>query len=236
MKADLKKIEEQHKLDVRKLADHGGYKIVRHAESYCESHLAKVWRPILGIETDDGPLFDQLKFTPTMTLILHLFGKAVHAHGAERSKLPKISAWRPVITQGSERPRFPKAISKNDIAKIVGKSRSAVDDAVGRLRRGRDAAHDLFSCRLAHALFVETGIMLDVTTHANLSFSFMLEDYEYAATVAREAQLRDAETILKQKEWCADATRSKSAIESLSEAAKPVANPENAGGKDTVAV
>lgn len=233
MNVELKKQEERHRADVKALADHGGYKLLRHAESYCDTHLARVWRPILKVVSDDEPLFDELDFTPTMILVLHLFSKAVHCHAAERSKLPRIGAWRPVITESGS-VRFPKAISKNDIAKIIGKSRSAVDDAVGRFRSKRNDT--LFSKRLAHALFVETGIMLDVTTHANLSFSFMLEDYEYAGMVAREAQLRDAETILKQKEWCADATRTKSAIESLSEAAKPVANPENAGGKEEQAV
>ncbi len=205
MSKNLETFNAMHRADVKTLADHGGYKKLRNADQYAEKVLASMWRPVLGIESDDEPLVDQLGFTPTMTLVLHLFGRAVHNHGMKRSNMPVIRNWRPVYDRHSEKLRFPCAISKKDIAKIIGKSQSAVDDAVGRFRGKTDRYDVLYAKRVAHPLFVETGIMLDVMVEQNMSFSFMLEDYSYARRVAEDARLRDAETNYRQREWCSEA-------------------------------
>lgn len=206
MKKELLVFEARYKANIADLVDCGGYRLLKEAERYSDHHLGALWRRIVGIDNDDACLTDQLEFTPTMTLILHLFGKAVHHHGTARSRLPVISSWLPIANDDGSL-RFPHAIPKSDIARIVGKSRSAVDEAVARFRSKKERYEALFSKRVALAMFVETGIMLDVMTHANLSFSFMREDYEYAGHVARTARLNDAETIHKQQEWCSEATR-----------------------------
>lgn len=196
-----------HRADIAVLADHGGYKKLRLAEQYTENVLSWLWRPVLGIEHDDEPLVDQLSFTPTMTLLIHLFGRAVHRHGTQRSKMPTIRHWRGVYDPHAEALRFPRAISKRDIARVIGKSTSAVDDAVGRFRGKIERHEDLYAKRVAHPLWVETGIMLDLMVEPNLSFSFMLEDYSHAAKVVEEARLNDAVTNHRQREWCREAVR-----------------------------
>lgn len=205
---ELEKFERAHKASVGALVRNGGYRSLKAAERYAEHHLAEMWRPVLRIDNDDLGIVDQLEFTPTMVLILHLFGKAVHHHGTERSKLPVIDAFMPIYDRYSERVRFPRALSKASIASAIGKSRSAVNEAVSRLRAKNEKYERLYSQRVAYAMWGETGIMLDMMTHPNLSFSFMVEDYEYARRVAIDARLADSETVKKQQDWCSEATRS----------------------------
>ncbi len=203
-KEELRARDVAHAADVKMLIAHGGYAQLRKATQYVENKLSALWRPILGIEDDDESLVDQLGFTPTMTLILHLFGRAVHHHGAARSKLPLICTWTHVMDRDSQRPRFPLAISKNNIAKLIGKSRSAVDEAIQRFR-GKQAKYEvLFDKRIAFPMFVETGIVLDIMAHPNLSFPFMLgiDDYTHAGKLAQDASLNDADTNHKQRAWC----------------------------------
>lgn len=225
MKKEHLVYEAQYKANVAALVDDGGYKSLKEAERYCDHHLGALWRRIMAIDNDDRCLTDQLEFTPTMTLILHLFGKAVHRHGTARSKLPVLGSWLPVV-DASGSLRFPCAVPKNDIAKIIGKSRSAVDEAISRFRSKQERYESLFEKRVALAMFVETGIMLDVMTHANLSFSFMREDYEYAGQVARMARINDSRTLNQQQQWCSEATSSLSNLDGISEAAQPANQTE----------
>lgn len=208
MRKELLVLAERYKENLSKLVKNGGYRSVPRARHYIEQHLAHLWRPRLDIDSDDDPLVDQLDFTPTMALVVHLFGKAVHHHGVERSKLPRLTKFMPVFDAHLEKVRFPHAVAKNDIARLIGKSRSAVDDAIGRLRGKSERYARLFDKRMAHPLFVETGIMLDMMTEPNLSFAFMFEDYEYAERVADDARLNDAETVHKQKLWSHEARES----------------------------
>lgn len=214
-KMDLSELQQAHKDEVAALVACKGYAKVSRAESYIETKLGPIWRPLLDLD-DETPLVEQLDFTPTMSLAVHLFAKAVHKHGT--TKLPVMMHWMPVVE--GDHLRLPHAISKNDIAKIIGKSRSAVDEAIGRLRGKRERYEQLFDHRLACPLYVQTGIMLDVMTHPNLSFGFMFEDYETAHQLAEDARIRDGQTNNQQKVWCREALQTKTLPE-MAKATEP---------------
>lgn len=189
--------------DVAALKEHGGYKKITTARQYIEKRLAHLWRPILGIEDEDEALVDQLGFSKTQTLLIHLYGRGVHRHGNERRQIPEMHEYCMIYDVAAEARRRPRAICTNDIARIIGKSQSAVKRSIKSLRE-----HDvLVERRVAYPLFVDSGIMLDLMVAQQSSFGFMYEDYHFAKRVAVDARLADAPTLQKQLSWCDDATR-----------------------------
>lgn len=219
-KTDLDRLDVAHRVDVTNLAARGGFKKLSNAADYVEKTLAPLWRPLLDLDSGK-PLVNQLRLTPTMTLILHLFGRAVHRRGRATSTTPFIQHWRPVYDKHAEHVRFPCAISKADIAKIIGKGRHTVDEAIGNFRGKSERYGVLYAKRVAYPLWVETGIVFDLMVEPNLSFAFMLDDYTYAGKVALNARLNDAFTIHRQLEWCNEAARKQSPLQSVPRA------PEN---------
>jgi hypothetical protein len=223
---ELERMNAAHADDVARLAAHGGYRNEIVARRYIEKALAPIWRPVLKL-ANDGPLVDQLQFSPTVTLLLHLFGRANLHHGSKRARIPVMRHWRPVYDKQAGTLLSPRAIAKNDIAKIIGKRRGAVDAAVGHLRGKREKYRALFDKRIAYPLWVETGIVLDLMLEPNLSFSFMLEDYLHAGRVALDARLNDAEVIQRQQAWCGEGARDKAPVQVVPHAAANEANVQH---------
>ena len=194
---EMKAAEAAHDDDVTRLRKQPLFRNVSSAKTWSERVLGPLWCGALHLDDDIG-ICEALEMTDTMALILRLFGHAVHGKG--NSKLPRISNWKPVVDGNVI--RKPHALNKRNIGAIIGKSQSAVNDALGRFRGKTSKYERFFDRRLAYPVYVPTGIMLDVMFTLNLSFAFMLEDYLYAERVADSARLNDAPTNYKQKVWC----------------------------------
>lgn len=200
------------------------------AVAYVNGRLAKVWRPWLGFEVDDDPLSEELDLTPTMCLMLHFFARGVLHFGAQSSKAPLLPRDRYMpFVDDSEILRRPRAVCKRDICKIIRRSMSAVEDSIGRLR-GKGKYEHIYAARLAFALYVDSGIMLDILTNPQALLSFEVDDYAYAKRLAKNAQLRDAETNEKQRVWSDERSdpnavdRIRMAVE-IEQRAKPASEP-----------
>jgi hypothetical protein len=68
----------------------------------------------------------------------------------------------------------------------MSNNKDSVDDTISRLR-GKRRYEVLFKERLVFALYVDTGIMLDVLVNPQQLLSFEREDYEYAKKLAINA-------------------------------------------------
>ena len=203
-------MEKAHRADVDRLKKQPRFRSISSAKTWSERVLGPLWCDALRLDDDIG-ICEALEMTDTMTLILRLFGHAIHGKG--NSRLPRIANWAPVVDGNMI--RQPHALSKRNIGAIIGRSQSAVNDALGRFRGKTSKYERFFDRRLAYPVYVPTGIMLDVMFTLNLSFAFMLEDYVYAERIADSARLNDAPTNHKQKVWCREAKSEK--LQSTSE-------------------
>lgn len=219
---EARKYEIAYQDDVATLADSGWYKKVDRANTYMIDHVARAWRVVGDVDDSPDSIASQLDMTPTMILIVHMFGRAVFRHGIGRFKAPTLDHWPPLWDRKAEHLRFMKAIAKRDIARIIGKSISAVDEAISRFR-GRGNDEPVFvRKKLAMPLYVDTGIMFNLCTSAQVVFPFMLEDYEYGKRHATDQYLAQAGTARKQSAFCGEAIASKQSMLSLPTAAEPV--------------
>lgn len=200
-----KRAEEQHKLmwkeQVDILVKSGWYKSADAASKFFVRRLHEMWAHEIaatGIEIDDETSLEKLLgLTPTMLLLIHLFayGYSENRRYLKLSgKSPSIQVWPP-FRQGAVVHMF-HAIPKRDIAKIVGKSQGAVEDALSRFR-GRGSSELIRDLSLVQPIAINTGVMLDVRLSKQLSFCFMREDYERGKVYASkqsESQIDTWET------------------------------------------
>lgn len=171
------------------------------AIAYVNERLAKVWRPWLGFNVEDDQLSEELGLTSTTCMVLHLFGRGVLHFGCERTRAPEFprDKYVPFLDENGVL-RRPRAICRRDISKLIGRSISAIDSSIAGLR-GKGKHEQIYSKRLAFALYVDSGIMLDVLTNAQTLLTFEVDDYTYAKRLATNCRLRDAETNWKQTQW-----------------------------------
>ena len=198
--------------DVTRLVAGGRYQNTNAAVRFVEDQLGPIWRPVLGID-NTVRLVDHLALTGTMVGMFHFFGRGVLGYGSRRSQWPRLLHWRAVVDPETGANQFPRAVTKRDIARIIDRSPSAVTIAIAQLR-GKRLAHArygvLFEKLLAHPLYVETGIMLDLATSFNHELGFHIDEYWSAQYAAQNARIRDMETNRRQAVWCSRAIASKS--------------------------
>jgi hypothetical protein len=196
---------------VSEAVEDGYYKNLGRAEQYVTRWLLDAWELVIDLD-DAESLIKHLEMTQTMILVVHFFARGVHNHGAKRTKAPIFKTWLPVDDQNGDAAtrRFLRAVPKRDIARLIGKSKSAVDDAIDAFRgkphrktKERCESHAAFTeKKLAHPLCVDTGIMLDIMTEPQTAFCFMFEDYAYAKRFAKDSQMATAPTYHQQVVHC----------------------------------
>lgn len=192
---------------VGEISSSGYYRKVTRAEGWIERRLRRVWAPLVGLTTEDDLLSEELGMAPTDILIVHFFGAGILRFGSTKSA-PALTAFRPIFDPVADMVRFGvRSVAKGDLAKIVGKSRSAVDASIHRLRHGNRATDVFYAKKLAVPMFVPTGILLDLATSVQCTFRYAEEDYAYAEQHARDSKNAIAPTLLRQIEHCSDALR-----------------------------
>lgn len=185
-----------------RLVASGYYASTKDADRYFVKHVEPAWQRVL--ETgDDTYLIDDLALTPTQRRLIHFFGRA-HAGVGCTTRTPRVTCWPPFKDREGVVRTF-RAISKRDLAKILGCSASAVEEAVDRFR-GKGRAGDVFyGPKLAVTIAVETGIAIDGIFSQQTRFTFMLEDYEHGDSAAHSARVANGETWERQRKYCKEA-------------------------------
>src|SRR5260221_147437 len=133
------------------LARSGVYAVPRRAELFFLAHVLPAWRSVGGEPV--APL------STTQLLVVHLFGRGVL--GVDAACAPRLVLFPPSHEVGRNGlPVARRAIPIADIARLVGRSRSAVEEALARFRgKGHDGARLKAVCRV---ISLPTGVVLDV--------------------------------------------------------------------------
>lgn len=197
----LKERETTWKSQVKVMADGGYYKSQKAANVFFNERLARAWREVMRFQDDDAILEDTLGLTPTMLLMLHLFCKAYQPNRrviVPKAKAPVFECWPPAPDG-----RTFHAVPKRDIAKIIGKSVSSVENALTRFRgKGCPEADLIKVWSLAVPIAIPSGIMLDCKLSPQACFTFMYEDYAVGKTYAQRAAIQQCETYDMQAAHC----------------------------------
>jgi hypothetical protein len=198
--------KQRHEERVAALEASGRYAEIGRARKYLETRLGTSWRSVLHLD-EESTIQDQLGMNDTMILMVHLFARGVLRRMVGKN-MPVIVDGEYPLVWSEKRLIGARAISKRNIARIIGKSPNQVQVAIDKLRK-HPSFERIYDLRIVHPMFMTTGIMLDVMTEANLSFSFMVEEYSYAKLVAFKARIDDAIANDRQTEWCAHALKEK---------------------------
>jgi len=162
---------------IDRIVDGGYYAVERRWENYFDEHIAPEWQSRLRLPSDEE-LAKSLNLTKTMLGLLHLAGRGYRRHGIDR-KAPKFKCWPP-HSEGKKDIRFYKAFPIADIAKLLGKSPSAVRMALSRFRGLQNDACAFRLHRLVGFPPVKSGILLDLVLlpqDGQLSFGYQYEEY-----------------------------------------------------------
>ena len=179
----------------------GYYANIYTARNYFARHVAPLWSQALGV--DELELVQDIGINDTMLLLLHLFGKGV-AHAHLPKSAPRFTEWPAMLDDSGAVRRF-RVIPKGDIAKVVGKSRAAVEHAIRRFRRKQDRPGErLYEAKCASVLSLEVGIAIDGIFTRQTSFAYMLEDYQRGYIVAQTQGRATLDTYVDQKNWCSE--------------------------------
>lgn len=208
MHKEFEKYAAEYKTNIGELADSKYYANLARATGYIERNLRKVWAPLAKqLDNEDDPIAVQLSMAPTDILVVHFYAAGLLRFGTKKTNAPELSKFVPIFDDVADMVRFGvRAVAKVDLARVIGKGKSAVDDSIRRLRHGNKSTDAFYEKKLAVPLFVPTGIMLDVAT--SMQCSFPSEDYAYAKRHAEVVKIHSAPTLLRQTEYCAFAMRS----------------------------
>lgn len=179
------------------------------AEQYFLQHIHPAWCGALDAYEDED-VRKLYGITPTTVMLLHVFGRGVVNVGPVRTQAPRFTVYPPSHEQNAKgEPVCYRAIPKADLAKLVGRSVSAVEEGLDRLR-GKGARGDtLQSHGLCAVLSLHAGVVIDGVFGKQTAFAFMymVDEYEHDARVAREARTAAGATYTHQLAWCERAKR-----------------------------
>lgn len=185
------------------IVDSGYYADQRRADLFFVRHMEPLWLAELaksGLVLEADELYKRMGITPTMVLILHLFGRTVHRVGLGRKPVHMISAWPPSrLKDPDEFPILFEGISTPDIARLIGRSRSAVSTALRRIKG--DDPDGFFALRLATVLSSHMAITLDGMFDSQVRFAFTYDIYQRFIDIATEARISDSTRTRQTIEW-----------------------------------
>ncbi len=187
---------------VQRLVGDAFYRNQNRAETFFRAKIDPVWRAALQWSDDEVSLVKELAITPTMLQLLHFFA---HAYEGNRRKLnlrsprPTIAVWPPYHRNGAI--TYFHAVPKDDLSRVLGRSRAAVDEAFSRFRGNRSDT-TIKSFALVQPIAVPTGLMLDIKLTPQLCFGFMFEDYQIGKAFAEAQTIGQCETWDKQRGHC----------------------------------
>lgn len=205
----------------------GYYADEKRAAQFFDTRIAPVWRAALHLEDRTAQqIRHDLDVTPTMCLMLHFWGVGV-LRLFKAKPAPKLTGkvWPPFIKDGSMHEVH--AIPKGDVARVIGKTPSAVERALRGFRgtSGRTGTQ-LYDAKLVYPAPFATGIMLDGSFEMQLSLPFLYKffAYEQLGIFSKDQREGVGRTWTQAKTWAGDAKRALTGTPKLIVPPKETAN------------
>jgi hypothetical protein len=191
----------QWKQQVAAIAESGYYADVGRAVAYAEEHVFPVWRTVNQADSI-REVVGKRGLTGAQVLIVHLFARGVLGLGPAAEDAPRLVVWRPSRAVGATgEPVCPRVIGTADIARLIGRSRYAVERALRRFK-GLEGARP--KCRTWSVISMPTGVALDgaLSTATLQPFMYAVHEYADARHYAGACKQRSARFTGRQDGWC----------------------------------
>ena len=188
------KRQKQWQVQVARLAHRGFYSDAQRAAEFFQAYLFRTWRAVIV-----GWPFPYL--TATDTLIIHLFARGVLGVGTDR--FPDFVLWPPSRDVGyNGLPVVRRAIPVGDIARLIGRSRSAVETGLAGFKGMGEKGRLLRP--FVNVISLPTGVAVDgwLSPRAVVPFMYTATEYADAMRYATRAGGSCAVFVQRQRGWC----------------------------------
>lgn len=172
------------------------------ARRFVDEQLGPVWATVLDLD-DPESITNELELTDTLVRVIHFYALGVLRFRERKFKKAVFMTEFPP-TGDEDRPVL-RSLHKKDVARIVGRSLSAVEAALLRVGGNKAENAVLHRKRILYPMPVATGVMLDVMTQAQLSLMNFAE-FDAAKDYAIDQAINQSDRSRRTTAYCRDKT------------------------------
>jgi hypothetical protein len=182
------------------------YADVGRAREFLARHVLPAWRAMEEAATDEE-VKRKYRMTETQVLMVHLFAHGVLGVCVVDEAAPRLATWRPSRSKGTGgAPLVQRVISTREIARMVGRSPSAVGRALRRFKglEGPKAKKGVWN-----VISMPAGVALDgmLSMHTRHPYMYAGHEYAEARSYARACRQHHGRFARRQTGWCVDAMK-----------------------------